>query len=193
MDLQVTWFASAKKINSNQTHPSQNDSAFTFELDSVAVDVVPPKAKRKGDILVLPGWNFSRRLWLDSTNLKEFASIQGYTLVLPEMMRSVYASKYYPETSPDMKKQPTLIWLTDTLIPFLQKKYHLFTYKKKLLLGLSTGARGVVRVAEQTGNFFDAGVALSGDYDQTLFTQDRLMEAVYGKYNSYPEIWKSLW
>jgi hypothetical protein len=164
----------------------------TIYAGKIPVDIFAPDTTTAGDILVLPGWNFSRKLWCDSTTLCSKAHAIGYRLILPEMSKSVYASKYFPETRKDWLAYPKLSWVTDTLIPMLQKKYCIFTHKKNYVVGLSTGARGVVRVIEYMPSFFNAGAALSGDYDQTKITYDGVTIGFYGDYDSNKQRWATV-
>lgn len=154
------------------------------------VSIIAPKADHRGDILVLPGWNYGRMLWCEQTRLCDSASAQGYRLILPEMGKSVYASRYYPQTRADYRQRLTLTWVTDTLLPELQAKGYLRPGGANYLLGLSTGARGVVLVAQRTGTLFRAGVALSGDYDPSLDTTDALMRNTYGPYSRFSSRWQ---
>ena len=109
---------------------------------------------------------------------------------MPDMRQSVYATHYYPETRADMAAQPTLIWLTDTCIPMLKQKFGLLATAHNYIMGLSTGGRGVAQVCTHTGNLFKAGAALSGDFDQTIETNDPLMYLTYGPYDVQKERWQ---
>ena len=162
----------------------------TIYINKVPIDIRQGEGVIKGDILVLPGWNFSRTKWCDSSDLCEHALKLGYRLIMPEMGKSIYASHYYPETRKDWLAYPTLTWLVDSMIPQLQKQ-GIFKGRDNFLIGLSTGARGVVMIAEKTGNFFKAGAALSGDYDQLTETNDNLITGFYGSYAKFPLRWKN--
>lgn len=166
-----------------------NDTIIVVAGDSV--DIKFSAKKNKGTILILPGWNYNRKKCCNESSFCTKALAMGYNLVLPEMGKSIYASNTFPETRKDWLKYPQLKWLTDTLIPYLQKKAGLLNSDNpNFLFGISTGARGVVAVAENTTNIFIAGAALSGDYDQTLLPNDNLMKGMYGDYEKFPERWK---
>lgn len=170
---------------------AQNDVDTTILVGSIPVDFRFPRGPAKGAILVLPGWNFSRTDICIKSGFCTKAMKQGYILVLPEMLKSVYSSALFPETRADWRRYPTLHWITDTLIPFCRKQFHIFNEEgKNFLYGLSTGARGVVLVAENTGSLFLSGAALSGDYDQTSMPADRLMTGTYGPYDQFKDRWK---
>ncbi len=175
-------------LGTSQTFAQSGQTIF---LNAVAIDIKQGRDTSAGDILVLPGWNFPRSKWCDSSDLCSKAIKLGYRLVMPEMGKSIYASHYYPETRKDWLKYPTLSWLCDTMIPYLQKNHGLFKGKKNYILGLSTGARGVVMVAIKTDTLFTAGAALSGDYDQTTEPADNLIKGVYGSYSIFKERWQN--
>jgi hypothetical protein len=170
---------------------AQNDVDTTIIIGSIPVDFHFPRGSSVGAILVLPGWNFSRKDICIKSDFCTRAKKQRYILVFPEMMKSVYSSAFFPETRDDWRRYPTLHWITDTLIPFCRKQFHIFNEGgKNFLYGISTGARGVVLVAENTGNLFLAGAALSGDYDQTSMPADLLMTGTYGPYDQFKDRWR---
>lgn len=146
----------------------------------------------KYDLLVLPGWNFNKNLWCDSSALCELAKNKGYRLIMPEMGKSIYASQYFPETRKDWNKYPTLTWLCDTLLPYLKKEYGIFSTKNNFIIGNSTGARGAVLLAIKTDTIFLAGAAFSGDFDQTKMPKDPLIKGVYGSYEKFKTRWQSI-
>lgn len=171
--------------------PLKNEQTLLF--GRVKVDVKVPNGPVRGDMLILPGWNFSRNDWCQQSTLCHRALRDGYRIVMPEMGKSIYSSSFFPESRKDWQKYPTRTWLTDTLIPTLQQDYCLFEMgNKNFVLGLSTGGRGVVLVCLHTGTLFTAGAALSGDYDQTLMAGDNLMRGVYGDYATFPERWEGM-
>jgi len=164
----------------------------TAVIDGVEVSLFAGGDGARGDLLVLPGWNFGRLRWCEDSSLCEKARQAGYRLVLPEMGKSVYAGAHFPETRDDWRKTPTLTWLTGILIPELQRRHGLFRGPDNYLVGLSTGARGVVLIAMATGTLFRAGAALSGDYDQTKAPGDRLMTGFYGPFSRHRERWATV-
>ncbi|MCX6351678.1 MAG: alpha/beta hydrolase [Bacteroidetes bacterium] len=171
--------------------PKEKEKKETITINNVLVDVLTPVGEIKGDILVLPGWNFNRKLWCDSSSLCTKALAKGYRLVMPEMGKSIYSSQYFPETRKDWRHEPTINWITDSLLPEMKRR-KVFITKNNFLLGLSTGARGVVLIAEKTKNFFAAGAALSGDYNPTTMTTDNLIKGYYGSYEKFPLRWKNI-
>ncbi len=168
------------------------NGSISFLLNNVSVDIFQNDSEFKGDILILPGWNFKRNIWCDSLKFCELALKRGFRLVLPEMGKSIYSSSYYPETRKDWKKYPNLSWVTDSLIPYVQKKYGIFSTKRNYLLGLSTGARGVILIGINTDTLFAKGAALSGDYNQIKMPNDNLITGYYGSYFKHRKRWEEV-
>lgn len=179
------------------SHPSaqktiqEPDSLISKTIGGHQVDIVNLRQDSPLSLLILPGWNFSRRDWCENSSLCQRATEEGYTLILPEMAKSIYARKLYPQTRDDWRVYPTLAWVTDTLIPHLQQEYKiLLETQKNFIIGLSTGGRGVAMIALARPKLFTALAALSGDFDQTQMPSDRLMIGYYGSYQSYPQRWE---
>jgi pimeloyl-ACP methyl ester carboxylesterase len=152
-------------------------------LGSCLVEVQEPNAPASKALVLLPGWNYSRRAWCEQSAVCKEALRRGYRLLLLEMGKSLYASQSFPETRPDWKAYPTLRTLVDTVFPELERR-GLLLKGKTCLLGLSTGGRGVVLILAHTGKLFKAGAALSGDFDPHLDTRDPLLTGWYGRYST---------
>ena len=90
----------------------------TLLVGSVPVDFRFPGVPAQGAILVLPGWNFSRNDVCIKSDFCETAAKQGYILVLPEMLKSVYSSALFPETRADWRRYPEMRWITDSIPSF---------------------------------------------------------------------------
>jgi len=155
--------------------------AQTLTAGSCTVEIREPHRRAERVLVLLPGWNYSRRAWCDSSQICQVALAQGYRLILLEMGKSLYATAIFPETRADWQKFPTLRTLLDTVFPLLQAKGYLWA-GRSYLLGLSTGGRGVVMILAHTGQLFRAGAALSGDYDPHLNSRDALLTGWYGPY-----------
>lgn len=155
---------------------------------ALPLDTVPIK----GNLMLLPGWNFPKEDWCLKSSVCKKALQQGYRLILPEMGKSTYQSQNYPETRKDWLQYPTRKWLTQKLIPYLQDTFQIFKpNENNFILGLSTGARGVLLITIDLPDLFRAAAALSGDYDQTLIPQDGVMRGYYGEFKHFPERWKT--
>jgi S-formylglutathione hydrolase FrmB len=181
-----------KKKDSTFTKKISQDTVLEINKHKVFVKISSDTAP-KGTFLVLQGWNLGAEEWCTKTQLCEKAKAKGYHLVLPDMGKSVYSSRYFPETRKEWMVYPTRTWVTDTLIPELQKTYGLFAKNQRnFIVGLSTGARGVALIALDMPDLFRGAAALSGDYDQTKMPADNLMTGFYGPYASFKSRWETI-
>ncbi|MBN1531674.1 MAG: prolyl oligopeptidase family serine peptidase [Spirochaetes bacterium] len=157
----------------------------------IEVDIFVPKNRQlQGDMLILPGWKFSRKRWQQETDLLKLAEEHGLRLVFPEMTVTLYETQYFPETILKWAATPGGTWISRVLIPTLQEKYGLFRKgNRNFVLGLSTGGRGVVMTALNNPGLFTAGAALSGDFNQLAMPHDRLITAIYGPYRQFMRRW----
>lgn len=166
------------------------DSLKEIQIGGHWVSVVSPRSV-KGNIVVLPGWNFPRQDWCQQSSLCREALHRGYRLILPEMGKSVYSERFFPETRSDWKVFPNRAWLIEQMIPFLQDSLGVLSpAQSNYILGLSTGGRGVALLLLARPTLWKAGAALSGDFDQTQMPQDRLMIGYYGPMAQFPERWQ---
>lgn len=187
-----TAVAAPKTVESkNKVCAVNKDTTLIIGGFSILIKVPDSSIKIVGDLLLLPGWNYSNTKWCDSTSVCDSALKKGLRVIAPQMMQSVYATIYYPQTRSDLLKYPTLTWL-DTSIDILQAQYGFFQESMRFVLGLSTGGRGVALICEKKPNFFTAGAALSGDFDQSKTTNDVLTMLVYGPYHMYKDRWKTI-
>jgi pimeloyl-ACP methyl ester carboxylesterase len=160
--------------------PGASDSSVSM----IDIDVyVPAKGQITADILVLPGWKYSRTRWHRETDLLKLADRYGYRCVFPEMNISCYESQYFPQTRDWMKWSltPGGRWIREIFLPHMRENHGLFMPGgRNFLLGLSTGGRGVALVSLQNPGLFTAGAALSGDFNQLDMPRDNLMIGLYG-------------
>ena len=154
---------------------------------------IPKNKKKSGSFLVLHGWNFPPEDWCTKTSLCDKATENGFYMVMPDMGKSIYHNAITPVTRPDWRGNPTRKWLTDTLIPFLQKNYALFSDKENnFIVGLSTGARGVALVLLDLPSLFKGAAALSGDYNQSDMPNDKLSTGYYGAFKKFKNRWDTV-
>lgn len=169
--------------------PARVDETFT--VSGVQVDVHTPVGPVRGQILCLPGWNFSRDDVCARSRFCERALAAGFVLIQPEMGKTVYAEEAFPDTRPEMAHQRTRKWVVDTLIKRLQRDHGLLAPGgANYLYGISTGGRGVGLLALHTRGIFAAAAALSGDLDMIEEPRDPLLIAAYGPMEVHPERWR---
>lgn len=164
-------------------------------IDNVLVDIYIPntlKSEAKNwVILVLPGWNYSKTRWQIETPILSLADKYGAVLIFPEMKTTTYESFYFLETTRKWHKLPGSIFVKNNLIPNLTANYNLLTQgAKNILVGLSTGARGVVRISVENPETFVIGAGFSGDFDQSIQPKDPLITSIYGPYKQFSKRWK---
>jgi dienelactone hydrolase len=186
-----------KKIDPDTTQPAAVQMKILakdtlIKIGKTPIRIKSPDGEVKADILILPGWNFVKEKICNESDFCDQALAKGYRLILPEMMKSVYASNYFTETREDYTAYLTLTWVTDTMIPTLQKEYAIFTGKNNYLHGISTGSRGAALVHLKTGTLFTKVALLSGDFDQTQMTGDNLMKNTYGPYSKFKQRWETI-
>lgn len=164
------------------------------EFKRIAVDIyIPRNNKITGDILVLPGWKYSRIKWHRETDMTKYADKFGFRLVFPDMWVSSYESTYFPETTLMWAYTPGGVWIKHILLPELETKYGIFKKNgKNFILGLSTGGRGVLLVALQNPDFFSGGATLSGDCDQSLMPGEKTMTVLYGDFTKFKSRWETV-
>lgn len=155
------------------------------------VELLIPTGNWKGNLLLLPGWNYTRRSWCENSRICDSARREGYLLILPEMMRSMYTYQEYPETRQDLRGYPQMPWFSQHLLPKLQQEFSILLPEQfNCVLGLSSGGRGVGMMAVEFPDIFAAGAALSGDFDLTAMPNERLNILTWGPYKTFPERWE---
>lgn len=177
-----------------------NNIAVPFEHEgaagTVAVRIYFPKNYRSDGstrtVIALHGYRGNMYEWGQYGSIEVYAEKYGMAVVCPNMGTTTYEMKFYPQTVNPWAKIPGAVFIGRTLIPFLQKEYHLAAQKSKTaLLGLSTGARGAVAVAQNFPERIGAVAGLSGDYDPLTMTTDPVLVSVYGSYKENEERWKT--
>lgn len=163
-----------------------------MNVGGVPYDLYIPSRYSGLVVLVLPGWNYPKHQWPEKNpQMIELAELYGAALIFPEMLVSIYASEYYEQTTRRWHaRHPGGEYIREFFIPMMQTRHGLLTESTfNALIGLSTGGRGVALIALENPDVFQAGSALSGDFDQSLKTTDRLMTAHYGSYEEYEDRW----
>ncbi len=150
--------------------------------------ILHPAYPRKKSVLFLHGWGYNPLHFFNLCPSGNYFLQKGYTVFLPDMGKSVYASRNFSET-----RFPHRPLMQDLLkfIEKIQKKYKYLIGEPSILFGISTGARGAALLNIQTDDsLFSQILLFSGDYCQELFPEDKLIASVYGKFKKFPERWK---
>jgi len=189
--------------NSEQSDSVARNALQLNILPDTTLDITWKKTTRKvillpahslssrGNILLLHGWNLPPEAWCEQTTLCDSLRNAGFNIIIPDMGKSLYATRSYPETMGTMAEQPLRSWLTDTVLVILRDSFNVFTEDtKNFVVGLSTGARGAFAVGLAKADLFDGAVLLSGDYDQSRMPDDNIMTYFYGSYEEFPGRWK---
>lgn len=169
--------------------PTSRDTVMV--IGGYEILVRTPADTVRGDLLLLPGWDYNNRKWCDSTAVCQEAIRRGLRIIAPQMARSIYATQYYPQTRADLRIHPTLTWL-DSAITILSESNGIFRKGPNFVLGLSTGGRGVALICLKRPGLFQAAAALSGDFNQAAMPGDNLTTLVYGPYAKHTALWHTV-
>ncbi len=148
-------------------------------------------------LIALHGWNRRARAWQKKSVLAPLADGYGLVVACPAMGRTVYETAYYPQTrglGPRTPGMPGARWISRVVLPHLRRRYLVSERRADTgLLGVSTGGRGAVLVAERDARFGFAG-ALSGTFDLMALRpgsgEYRIHRRVYGPRTRFPKRWR---
>jgi pimeloyl-ACP methyl ester carboxylesterase len=190
---QNTAHSPRKKQLSNELKINLVDTVLFYESDfNSKIRVLIKRTKSKnylGTLILLHGWNHSPEHWTNNMQFVIQALKNGYDVVLPDFGKSMYALNRFKETRMDLATTATRSWMNNTLIKSLFKTHLRNKNDKVYLIGISTGARGAVLLAQDNIFSFKGIVAISGDYCPQTMQNDKLMTAYYGSYTKYKDRW----
>jgi len=155
-----------------------------------------PAGYKRGEsirtLIALHGYNGGMRDWEKNTGIERYANQYGFAVVCPDMGKTLYESRYYPETTVKWGPMPGGEYVTDVLVKYVRKHFNLADGGGRTgIFGLSTGGRGAILITALNTGMFGACAGLSGDYDPLSMTKDKLLTSVYGDYNNFQDRWKS--
>ncbi len=172
--------------------------SYTHEgkTHSESIQIYFPKRYVKGanmrTLVVLHGYDGTMRDWEINSRIEDYADEYSCVLVCPAMKKSIYETAYYPETGTKWSAMPGGRYVIEVLIPHLRTTFALAHDRDRTgIMGLSTGGRGALLLSARQPSFFAAAAGLSGDYDPLSMTRDRLLSAVYGKYDQNRQRWEN--
>jgi pimeloyl-ACP methyl ester carboxylesterase len=183
-------FAFASLLFAQTAHPRLH----TIQIQGKTVYYFIPSHYKGRTILFLHGWGLSPlHFWKDHQALWNYLEASGTAFLIPDMGKSVYAEKYFPETRADYRQAVTRACLRDTILPEIQRRLNLWHSDQiNILFGISTGARGAALLAPEIQPQPNFVILVSGDYDQTQNPQDWLMINTYGPYSQFKERWETI-
>jgi len=165
------------------------------ETSIAMIQIYFPKNYKRGEntrtIIALPSYNSNERDWERNTSIEYLADKYNMAIVCPNMKKSLYESKYYPDTTYRWNVIPGGKFIGEDLLNFVNKNFSLgYDSSKTAIMGVTVGAHGAILVASKY-KAFSAAAGISGYYDPTIMTNSRMVQSVYGKYNDNRTIWEN--
>ncbi|MBI5548674.1 MAG: hypothetical protein HY901_32735, partial [Deltaproteobacteria bacterium] len=150
--------------------------------------------KRYRLLIALHGWGHAPEDFRQHTSLAAHADRQGLVLVLPEMGKTVYETRFYPETRGRWGAIPGARWIGEVVLPFARERFAVSKDKADTaILGYSTGGRGAVVVAQRYREFSRV-ISLSGTYAllelPAALGESKIHAAVFGDLVKHAERWR---
>lgn len=162
----------------------------TVTIAGIKVDVQVPETKYQGDLLILHAWNDTREAWCQRSRICSKAVAKGYRVIMPSMGKSIYTRESYAEARTDWKAFPSASYFMDTLLTAMRSEYCLLQEEGyNFAIGVSAGARGVVRLVQELPDLFVSAAALSGEYDPTQMKSDNIYRGFLGDYEEHHVRW----
>lgn len=146
-------------------------------------------------VIALHGWNHSPALYRDKGNLGAFADRYGVVLAMPAMGKTVYETRFYPESEKRWGGVPGTPFMAEVVLPYLRARYAVAADRAHTaVIGYSTGGRGAVLLAEAYPQLFAFAGSLSGTFDlMRLARRDgeyKIHALVYGSREALRERWE---
>ncbi len=170
--------------------PLETDGAFA------RVQIYFPRSyaagKKQRTVIALHTYTGSMSELDANTPVARLADERGLVIVCPDMGKTMYESRYYPETEIKWSPVPGGKYIGEVLLPFLRREFGLALDRESTgIVGLSTGGRGALLAAVNYPGLFGAAAGISGDYDPLTMTNDRLLKTVYGNYDKNRDRWEN--
>jgi putative tributyrin esterase len=148
-------------------------------------------------LIVLHGWNGTAEEWRQRPETAEVLTLadeHGVIVAVPTMGRTVYESRFYPESRGRWGRVPGAVWLGEVVLPHLRATLPVRKDRGgTAVLGNSTGGRGALVLAQRYPEFA-AVASLSGTYDLGLLqpTQGeyKIHAVIFGPRARFAERWR---
>jgi putative tributyrin esterase len=148
-------------------------------------------------LVVLHGWNGTADEWKrrpETAEVIALADEHGVIVAVPSLGRTVYESRFYPESRGRWGRVPGAVWLGEVVLPHLRATLPVRKDRGgTAILGNSTGGRGAVVLAQRYPEF-GAVASLSGTYDLGLLPPSageyKIHAVVFGPRARFPERWR---
>lgn len=178
-----------------QNFPQKDTTVFLKVNDSYSCKVVIKYPENQTDssacIMMLHGFGRSSEEWCENSNFCSKALEQNYVLIIPDFGYTNYSLAIYPETAEKFRKYPTLTWIINNMIPYIQNNFKLLEKKSyNCICGISTGARGATLLSYYRPDIFFAAASISGDFDITKISDDNTYISFFGEYNKFQKRWQ---
>lgn len=149
------------------------------------------KRSRYPLVIALHGWGDSAEVWKAKGDLAAFADKHGLVIAVPSMGKTIYETRFYPESHGAWTPAPGTRWVAEVVLPWLRSHYAVWPDRAHTaVFGYSTGGRGAVLLAEAYPEFAFAG-SVSGTYElMTLEPTEgeyKIHEVVYGSREQFKD------
>jgi S-formylglutathione hydrolase FrmB len=153
-----------------------------------------PDAPRSPLVLALHGWDHSAKMYADKGELGALADRHGFVVAIPDTGRTIFETRFYPQTRGKWTKAPGARWVGEIALPHVRRHFHVATDKQHTgVIGYSTGGRGAVLLAALYPEFAFVG-SVSGTYDLMALEpktgEYRIHAIIFGARDKYPERWR---
>jgi S-formylglutathione hydrolase FrmB len=162
---------------------------------SVLTQIYFPRKYSKGDrlktLVALHGYDSNYLSWGRKTRIEAFADQFGIAIVCPNTGKTLFETKYYPETKYRWSGLPAPRFIGEVLLKYIRSTFALASkIEKPGIRGASTGGRGAIIVASLYNKDFSAVSGLSGLYDKVTQPKNGLIADIYGDFKKYKSRWE---
>ncbi|HEY3352973.1 MAG TPA: alpha/beta hydrolase-fold protein, partial [Polyangia bacterium] len=145
-------------------------------------------------VIALHGWNGRAEDWQRGPELAALAERHGVVVACPDTGKSVFESRFYPESRGRWSRVPGAVFVGAVVLPYLRAHYPVRQDRAgSAIIGYSTGGRGALVVARRYPDFGFAA-SLSGTYELGLLRPSegeyKIHAVVFGPRDRWPERWR---